>query len=273
MHVEVMTATEKCERVLKESRDYNVEHSILASENLVIARLLANSESMGHVYTELCGSLDKRQIGAVLSAVLSSAAFWNPEKAASYRADRKELIETNREIAEVARKLSGLLTRREELHNHSGFSSDTHYDIVDVIDKASESNGLYRGYVREPLTRLGGRFDLKYWPSIEEVIVELAVDAEKAGVYATDPLTEASTSSSRPSKIDFLRALFSALDENSEREFGLVPAGFSLSDRSIAEIMNCALKLEPEELVDAGYVKRERQRQREKRKGTGCEHG
>lgn len=263
MSVTSETATKKCERVLNSSKAYNIEHDILTSENLIIDRLLGSRENLEHVYTELSESLNEQQLDVVLSLVVSCAAFWNPEKAVSYREERKELIETNKEIAKIARKLADLLEKRYELHNHSGFSSDTHYSIINVIKKASKNNYLFGSYLEEPLSHLTGRFDLKYWPSIEEVIEELGTDAAKAETHANDSLTEASTTSSRPSKIDFLRALFSAIHENSEREFGLIPRTFELSDKSFAEIMNCALQLEPDELVDAAYIKRERQRQRQ----------
>lgn len=257
------SATEKCEKILLKSKKYNIEHSILPSENIVIDRLINSKENMESVYMELGESLDERQIDVFLSVVLSCAAFWNPEKAVTYRAERKELIETNKAIAKVASNLVELLDKRDQLHNCSGFSSNTHYFIIDVIEKASSENPLFRSYIQEPLSCLGGRFDLKYWPSIEDVISELAVDAENAETYATDLVTEASTISNRASKADFLRALFSAIRKNSNRHYGLIPNQFSISDRSIAEIMNSALGLDVEELVDAGYVKRARQRERE----------
>lgn len=266
MPIKQPTATDECEKILIISRDYNVEHSILPSENIIIDRLLGNRENMGSVYTELHESLTEQQIDVVLSLVLSCAAFWNPEKAAAYRAEREKLVDTNREISKAARQLADLLKKRDDLHNYSGFSSDTHYSIINVIENSSKDNYLYSSYIKEPLSHLRGQFDPKYWPSINEVIVELGEDADNAETYATDSLTEASTNSSRPSKVDFLRALFSTLHENSEREFGLIPKKFELSDRSIAEIMNCSLQLDIEELVDASYVKRERQRQREKSK-------
>ncbi|MCP5214332.1 MAG: hypothetical protein H6995_04925 [Pseudomonadales bacterium] len=260
------TATEKCEEILRKSMAYNIAHSILPSENGVIDRLLNNKENMKYVYAELSKSLNEQQIEVFLSLVLSCAAFWNPKKAATYRTERKELFEVNRQIAKVAQQLVGLLERRDELHNHSGFSSGTHYSIINVIENASKDNFLYRSYIKKPLSHIKHQFDLKYWPSIEEVVAEVGLDAGSADIYATDSLTEASTASSRPSKIDFLRALFSALQENSGRKFGLIPENFELSDNSISEVMNCALQLDHEELVDASYVKRERQRQREQQK-------
>jgi len=214
------------------------------------------------VYAELTNLLNEQQIELLFSLILSCAVDWNPQKAVSYRAEKKELVETNKEIALAAQRLADLLQRRDELHNYTGFSSDTHYCIINVIEAASANNYLYRRYIKQPLSNLRGRFDLKYWPSIEEVIAELASDANNAEIFATDSLTEASTISRRASKVDFLRALFSAISENSERDFGLIPKSFQLSDHSYAEIMNCALQLEPKQLVDASYVKRERQKQR-----------
>jgi len=263
MTILLESSTEKCEKTLLKSKKYNIEHSILASENEIIDRLLDSRVSMKSVYRELSDSLNDQQIEAFLSLVLSCSAFWSPEKAVTYRAERQELIETNREIAKVANDLAELLEKRDHLHNHSGFSSDTYYSIINVIEKASSNNGLYSMYIQKPLSHLRGRFDLKYWPSIEDVVSELAVDAEKADIYATDSVTEASTTSKRASKVDFLRALFEAIKENSARNYGLIPVKFELSDRSFAEIMNSALKLELEELVDAIYVKRARQRIRE----------
>ncbi len=257
------TTTEKCEEILLKSKEYNIEHSILPSENIVIDRLISSKQNMRFVYDELNESLNEQQIDVFLSLVLSCAAFCNPEKTVTYRAERKELFETNKAIAKIARDLSELLCKRDQLHNHSGFSSNTHYSIIDVIEKASSENYLFGSYIKEPLSHLRGRFDPKYWPSIEDVISEVSVDAENAETYATDSVTEASTISNRASKADFLRALFSAIKENRDRPYGLMPTEFDISDRSIAEIMNNALDLDLEELVDAAYIKRARQRERE----------
>jgi len=265
MTINLSESTKKCEKILFKSRKYNIENSCLPSETMIIDRLLGSSKNMEYVYRELSESLNDQQIDAYLSLTLSCAAFWNPEKAVSYRAERRELIETNKEIAKIGKLLAELLEKRDQLHNHSGFSSDTHYCIIDIIEKASKENYLYGSYIKKPLSHLRCRFDLKYWPSIEDVVSEIALDAERSEIIATDSVTEASTASSRASKSDFLRALFTALEENSNRNFGLIPKEFELSDRSIAEIMNNALELGFNELVDAIYVKRTRQRIRDQR--------
>lgn len=257
-------AIEKCESLLIESRRYNIEHEILPSENEVIERLLKHKDSMRVVYTEIAKTLDDRQIDVFLGIVLSCAAFWNPEKSAEYRHGRQELINTNQQIFEKASALARLLEKREQLHNESGFASNTHYSIADVIHDAAKGNGYYHSFLEVRLKRLKCQFDLKYWPSLEEVVSVIATDSEYAETYATDELTEAATDSIRTSKADFLRAFYTALRENCGCTYQMLPAEFELTDKSVAEIMNSALDLPLEEQVDSTYVKRARQRFREK---------
>jgi hypothetical protein len=54
--------------------------------------------------------------------------------------------------------------------------------------------------------------------------------------------------------------LIAAIKENTDSSYNLLPLEFELTDKAIAEIMNCALDLDVEELVDAAYIKRARQR-------------
>lgn len=266
MTTNLCKSTKKCEAILVQSREYNIKNSCLFSETRIINRFLGSRENMQCVYCELSDSLNDQQIEAFLSLVVWCAAFWNPEKAVTYRTGRRELFETNREIVKTGKLLAELLEKRGQLHDHSGFSSNTHYCIFDLIEKASGENYLYNCYIKERLSDLRCGFDSKYWPSIEDVVSEIALDAEKSEIYATDLVTEASTTSSRASKSDFLRALFTAIEENGSRTYGLISKGFELSDKSVSEIMNNALELDFNELVDATYVKRTRQRIREQRK-------
>jgi hypothetical protein len=60
-----------------------------------------------------------------LGLVLSTAAFWNPEKIREARAARSDLSSVNRQIARKAAELATLLEQRSDLHDTSGFSSDT----------------------------------------------------------------------------------------------------------------------------------------------------
>ncbi|MGE4404931.1 hypothetical protein [Pseudomonas sp.] len=178
------------------------------------------------------------------------------------RAARSDLANVNQQIARKAAELAMLLEQRSDLHDTSGFSSDTHYHVCNVIEAASRHNYLFKSYVQEKLNALCSQFDLKYWPSLGEFLQELAADAEKAVTEATDPLTAAATSGTRPSKADFFKALFVSIEENSAKSYGQLPRGFKLTDRTLASLANCALDLGPDDLVDDAYMKRLRQRER-----------
>ncbi len=87
------------------------------------------------------------------------------------------------------------------------------YHIADLIHEASTGNGHYGLYLREPLTSLKGRFDLKYWPQISAVVDEIANDACSSEIYATDSVSQANISSARNSLTDYFKAFFQAVKE------------------------------------------------------------
>lgn len=253
-----------CENLLIEGTRYNNEHRILPSENAVADRLLTRGVELNEAYEELHGKLHAHPpaLQVFFGLVLSTAAFWNPEKIQEARAGRGDLANVNRQIAKKAAELAVLLEQRSDLHDTSGFSSDTHYHVCRVIEAASQQNYLFKSYVQERLCALLGQFDLKYWPSLGEFLQELASDAENAVMEATDPLTAAATAATRPSRADFFKALFASIEENSAENYGQLPRGFKLTDRTLASLANCALDLDPNDLVDDAYMKRLRQRER-----------
>jgi len=254
------TPQQACEAILIEGKRYNIERNILPSENAVADRLLARRIELTDAYGELYERLHSRPraLKVFLDLLLSTAAFWSLEKIAQARVLRDDLASVNRQIARKAEELAQLLERRNHLNNTSGFSSETHYHVCDVIQAASEHNYLFNSWVKERLNALGGQFDLKYWPSLDQFVRELATDAESAGLAARDPLTAAATVASRPSRADFFKALFAAIEENSE----YLPRGFKLTDSTLASLANCVLDLGPDELTESTYVKRLRQRER-----------
>ncbi|MGA4289681.1 hypothetical protein ACI2TJ_23160 [Ralstonia nicotianae] len=251
-----------CEAILSEGKRYNTEHGIWPSENAIADRLLAHSLELRDAYGELYEKLHPQALKCFLDLLLGTAAFWSPEKIAQARIARDELAKANLQIARKAEELAQLLERRTDLNNTSGFSSETHHHVCDVIEAASEHNYLFNSRVKDRLDALRGQFDLKYWPSLDQFLRELAADAKSAGMEATDQLTAAATVASRPSRADFFKALFAAIEENSARNYGLLPKGFKLTDGTLASLANCALDLRPDELVDSIYVKRLRQRER-----------
>lgn len=259
-----------CEAILQEAKAYNIEHKILPSENTVVDRLLARRVELTKVYAELYGKLGSRPpaLKVFFDRLLSTAAFWNPERIAEARAGRERLKAVNQEIAEKAAALAELLDQRDDLHNNSGFYSNTHYHPLDLVKEASAENYLYQSFIQLPLAALCGQYDLKYWPSIGECLRVLSQDSERSMVQPVDPLTEAATRATRESLADFFKALFAAIEENSEHNGGFLPDDFRLTDAGFASLASCALDLGPDEIIDAAYVKRLRQRERERRRMT-----
>lgn len=253
-----------CEDLLREEIGYNSKYHILPSESAVANRLLCRGIELRDAYDELHNKLHARPqaLQFFLGLVLSTAAYWNPEKMQVARAARSNLTNVNQQIARQAAELATLLEQRSDLHNTSDFSSNTHHHVCNVIAAASAQNGLFRSYVQKELGALRSQFDWKYWPSLGEFMQELAIDAENAVMKTTDLLTATATAATRPSKADFFKALFVAIGENSEENYGLLPRGLKLTDRTLASLANCALGLGPDDLVDEAYMKRLRQSER-----------
>jgi len=262
----ISAARKACEDQLREEIRSNRENDILPSENRVAERLLAHGDQMAHVYDEIYPKLSGDGIAwkHFLGCLLSTSAFWSPDKIAALRSGRDSLVEVNRDIAKHALALADLLDRRDTLHNTSGFSDETLYAICDVIDRASAHNGFYQSWIKEQLNQMRTRFDLKYWPSLADCARVIGEDAGQADITPTDPLTEAATKSTRASKADFLRALLSAIDEIRGDWLGAFPARFRPSDEAMATVVNVLLELPPNEVIDGTSVKNVRHRKTSK---------
>jgi len=256
-----------CEEILRADKDRNIELRILPSETAIIDRLLERRIELVEAYAEVHSKLNNREhgISTILGIIVNAAAFWNPDRMSKARNARDRLETVNQKIAEKAAELADLLEERSELHNSSGFASDTHYHIGDVIGAASASDGHFLLYLKPELEALCYRFDLKYWPRLSAIMEVIARDAEDAEIEATDPLTAAGTTGARASRADFFKALFANIEENGALNYGHLPRRFQLSDKTLASFANCALDLGPDDLVDDAYVKRLRQRTRDAR--------
>jgi hypothetical protein len=259
-------AREICEALLKNDRTDKIEKAILPSEVEVIDRLLARGLELEDAYEELYSKLSEHPpaLKVFFDQMQCVAAFWSPDANQEARKGKSRLIAVNREIVEAATALAALLEERAELKNHSGFSCDTLYHPVDAIHAAAVRNYSYEHWVKEKLEAITGQFDLKYWPSLGDLVQAIADDAEQAAPMPHDPVTEAGTEGSRAGLADTFRAFFVALEESSARNHGFLPSAFELTDRSTAILVSCALGLGPDKVVDSTYVKRLRQRQREK---------
>lgn len=253
----VSNAQQICEDYLREEVRTNNERGILSNENEVANRLLARGSELTDVYEAIYAELSKDGIAwkIFLGRLLTTAAYWSLDKLSEARASRNALAELNKSIARHAQALADLLEERDELHNHSSFSSGTHYDICEVIEEASADNLRFDSYLKEPLAHLKARFDMKYWPSLSSCVRVIGDDADSAQIIADDPLTAAATRSTRPSKADFVRALRESIDEIRGDWLGGIPKTFVLPNDATATLVNVLLDLSADELVDGTYVK------------------
>lgn len=259
------------EEILKEKIKYNEEKSMARSENAVARRLLERAIEMRGVFLEIYSNVgsNKTQISEILHAILFAAAYYHPDKAKRARDIRSEIASTNARIVELADELADALEFRTKLVETSGFTSGAEHHIAALIESSSKDNYWFNWNLRDPLLALRRRYDGKYWPSLEDVVREIAIDSEQCRVEPLSSVLAAATHSSRASKADFVRALIETLEDGSSCHGGWIPDGFRFSDNSIATIMNCALALNDDELVDSSYVKRLRQRDRENRAEDG----
>lgn len=263
-------ATKICEDILRDERGYNVEHKIWPMQNVIIDRLLARQLEVQDAYRVLCDRLSGRPaaVRAFLDLLSSTAAVWSPERIVKARSARGRLLAVNRAIAAQAEALAVLLDEREGLHNRSGFYSDTHYHVVDLVEIASAGNGCFQNHVQGKLQALREQFDLKYWPQLGDMMRVLVRDADQAEAVAADPMTEASTRGSRASQADFFKALFVAIEENRGVKWHEFPTEFDLTDSALASFAIVALDLAADHPADAAYVKRLRQRERDAEKAA-----
>ena len=256
------SATALCEEVLRKKRAYNIEHKIWPSVNRLIDRMLERGAELNEMYEELVTRLEPKAVEWFLSIIHDVGAVWHPGYLSTARQAHRRQDDLRSEISELANKLAARLRERTELSESSGFHTNGLYHIVDVIDRASESNAHFRLYLQEPLSELRHQYDLKYWPSVAEVVNAMAADARDVDIYPSDAITEAGTRSPKESKADSFRALQGALEEYRLSIHCLIGEDFRLSDESWATILNVMLDLDPDEQVDGPYIKRLRQRDR-----------
>ncbi|MDC7684389.1 hypothetical protein PQU92_13970 [Asticcacaulis sp. BYS171W] len=256
--------TTACETVLHDIKARNLDGGISPDHNEMIGVMLSRRLELAPAYEELHRKLkgDYDALWLVFDGLLCVSAEWNTAKVAKSRCDRAQLRDVNRKISEVADELAQLLDERTELNAHSGFCSETHTDICQVIEDAAIHNGRFTVWVQKPLAQLKNRYDIKHWPSLSEVVQVIADDAEAAEIGPADPTTAAATTGPRSSDADFFKALFSRLRDEGENHAQLHPSTFSLTDSTVAILGSCVLNRDPDELFDGDYVKRLRQRER-----------
>jgi hypothetical protein len=212
-------------------------------------------------YTDIIGAAGQhhQNIEVVFDRILNAAAGWNPEEAKSMRGRKRALESLNADIAKQADKLVRLLKQRENIYGHS-FGSDHSIILEDLIIQSVE-NDPKSCLLQDELKKLPHHTGF-HFPSIARVIEQMGAEAQNAQVYPCDVLTEQATKTERPSLRDFVRALISNLYRDNSYSTGQQPNSFKLKDDTIASLTNCLLDFDPDDLIDAQYVKSLRQTER-----------
>lgn len=268
-HSSTPVSTAACEDAICADRQYNIENGIWPDSVLVADRFLQRRLELVDAYAEIHAKLGStpRGLRCFFDFLFGAVTVWGPDEMKQARLNRQTLVELNQQIQRQANALADLIDRRTDLSNSSGFSCNTHYHVIDVMEKAGASRSRFEVYVQKPLASLRSQFDLKYWPTPVEFVRELARDAGAAEPAATDPVTQAATAG-RAANSDFFKALFKIIKENSARMNGPFPTDLEMSDKTLASLGNCALDLAPDELITDDYVKGIRQRLRAVSKRT-----
>lgn len=257
-------AIQGCEAILRKEMEYNIAHKIWPSVNRIVERMLARRVELMDAYEEIYSSLAgrPRALTAFWEIFVHTPVAWSPERIRAARQDRDGLVELNDQIVVAAEHLAGLLARRAELDERAVFSSGTSHHVLDLISQASEHNHLHEFHVKEELDSLRYNYGLDYWPTLSLLVEAIGLDAENAEVVANDPVTAAATASRKPGLSDYVKAVLVRIEENTVSTHGLLPDNFALSDGALASLVSCALDLDADEIVDASFIKRFRQRQR-----------
>lgn len=134
-----------------------------------------------------------------------------------------------------------MLTEQEDILNRNAFSVERMTHIVDLIDEASEHNGHYRSYLREPLISLRCQYDGKYRPSLQQLLEVAGREIpETEFIYESEKAIAAGRGEAVP---DYLRELFDCIENARESHWGL-PDRFTLTDSSLAMIAIVSLDLD-----------------------------
>lgn len=245
------------ESALRDKITFNTSHRMAPSETALAERMLARGLELEGLYEEVYSAteVDEQRHIFLACCVLDIGLCWTEADGRQARDDKKRLEELNADIAELADELAGLLEQRTAVNERGAFSTDHAFHILDVMDEAARGNGLYPLYLREPLDHLRGRFELKYWPKLAEVVRAIGQDSTRAGVEPLDPLTAAMCQSTRSSKADVVRAIQASIEHNKRGGMHCLPDSFKLTDGALASLTNVLLDLHADKLVDAEYVK------------------
>ncbi len=242
---------DRANQQLRTTLESNRSAGILASENKVIERLLGDSAEMKPAWMSIGKALNnKRHFSKVIEIIVSTAAFHSPAKIGDHREALRRAVELNNEISKKAGELADLLDKQFALKEGQSISLRVSNNPVECMEqwaRVFEHNSdydtarrtyLFRSGVAQGLSALSKQYDLKYWPTVSDLLRGMEYAAAEAYAESYDPLCLAALESRESSNLDFVRALLAALEFAKKYE-GL-PAGFRFNPKTLTAITNCA---------------------------------
>lgn len=250
---EINHAQNLAEKLLSTELKHLTDDGVWPSNCIVIKRLLDDTNEMRKVWEELWKKTGSQQeFKRVLDLIVDVAAGWGPIQQKEHRSALKRFSDLNAEINSAAQKLSDLLKKQRELAETQSIAGRVDRNLMDFIACWAGGKHLFveendracrfKNFVWPELARIRKDYwSSSYWPSIIDLISTIGSDNLNNDQESTDELHLAALASREGSKLDFLRALLTALDE--DREQGCIPDKFSFTSNSLAKIVNCAFGL------------------------------
>ncbi|WP_417442383.1 hypothetical protein [Idiomarina abyssalis] len=242
---------------LQHMKNNRLEDGCWPSEIPVIDRILERFDELTPLWDELNSKLNFIARSAFIDCAVGLITFARKEDFAQGRQIARELETLNKEIAEAASKLVGLLELQKEKLEDSGFSSDIYYSIRDVINDAANQSGnhLYEWHPKEKLNQLFAQYDLKYWPSLPQIIHSIADNASRAEVYASDEITLVGTQSQRASSVDCVRAFYTALGNFKVHDHQMIEKVMSFPNSAVVSLLNIVYNWQDHEILSDEQLK------------------
>lgn len=206
----------------------------------MIERLIARETEMRSVWKEIARyGLSWQQCHTLLEQIIFAGRSGTDAAVRRLKGDYRQLAGLNSDIVQMAEQLVAKLDAREHILNRNRFTLDNTVHIVELIDKAAAENSHYRSCVREPLLSLGNH-ELKYWSSLQSILLTLARESVAAGFMAeNDRALVCGRGELVP---DYLRELFSGIETARTCHWGL-PEEFRLTDAGLATLATVSLDL------------------------------
>lgn len=224
---------------LKAYRDDLHEEALQKPHWPLLDRLILRESEMVPVWENIARyELNWQQCHTLLEQIFFAGAYGTEERHKRLKDDHTKLTELNRRIMTEAAKLAAMLTEQQEILERNAFLLERTTHIVDLIDVASASNGLYCSFLREPLDALHSLYDGKYWPSLPQILQVAARETtETEFMYQSEKAIIDGRGGAVP---DYLRELFECIELARTSPWRL-PDGFILSDTSLAALVTVSL--------------------------------